>query len=73
VKIDKVRGAGNVVAVTATATRLLVQRSPGCTAPFPISLAWLNPATGAETVVVPVSRGDAGVLSVVPYFVQGKR
>jgi hypothetical protein len=58
--------------VTATATRLLLQEDQGCTTLFPEILAWYDPATGQQTVVVPVSRQDAGVLAVIPYYQQGK-
>jgi TolB protein len=71
VQIIHVPGSGNTVILTATASRLLVQRSPRCG--LGSSLAWFNPVTGEETVAVPDRRGAIGVLNVVPYFVQGKR
>lgn len=71
VQIIHVPGAGKTVILTATASRLLVQRSPRCG--LGSSLAWFNPVTGQETVAVPVRNGAIGVLNVVPYFIQGKR
>jgi len=68
VQIYSIPGAGNTDIVAATSRRLLLQESPGCTSAFPVSLAWYNPATGAQTIAVPVSRHDAGVVDVTPYY-----
>ena len=64
---------GEATIVTATASRLLLQEDPGCSSPFPASLAWYNPVTGKQTVAVRVARKDAGVLAVIPYYQEGQR
>ncbi len=66
----KVPGAPSSLVITATRTRLLVERFNGCNPGA--SLVWLNPATHKMTVAVPVSGRQWGVTSVAPYFVAGK-
>jgi TolB protein len=80
VKVLKVPGASDANIITATATKLLeVYRgrdrgsSRGCSSPFPSTLAWFNPATGKETIAIPVPKNQAGVMGVVPYFDQGQQ
>jgi hypothetical protein len=65
-----VPGAPSSLIITATRTRLLVERFNGCNPGT--SLVWLNPATRKLTVAVPVSGQQWGVTSVVPFFVAGK-
>ncbi|HUC27314.1 MAG TPA: hypothetical protein VMA73_31855 [Streptosporangiaceae bacterium] len=70
-----IRGEPEATIVSATATRLLLQEDQGCSgalAPFPQILAWFNPVSRKQTVVVPVSREDAGVLAVIPYYQNGE-
>jgi len=62
-----VPGAPSSLIITATRTRLLVERFNGCNPGA--SLVWLNPATHKLTVAVPVSGQQWGVTSVVPFFV----
>jgi hypothetical protein len=72
VKVLKVPGATDAEIVTATASRLLLEVSPGgCLSPFPTRLAWFNPATGKETIAILVPKGQSGVMGVVPYFDEG--
>jgi hypothetical protein len=78
VKVLKVPGASDATIITATATKLLEVfrgRDPGssggCSSPFPSTLAWFNPATGKETIAIPVPKGQAGVMFTVPYFDTG--
>lgn len=80
VKVLKVPGASDVTIITATATKLLEVfrgRDPGssrgCSSPFPSTLAWFNPATGKETIAIPVIKTQAGAMEVVPYFDQGQQ
>jgi TolB protein len=74
VKVLKVPGADDTSIVTATATKLLLQvSSGGCASPFPSTLAWFDPATGKETVAIPVPKNQVGVMGVVPYFDQGQQ
>jgi hypothetical protein len=78
VKALKVPGASDAGIVTATATRLLVMvssgaSSSGCASPFPSTLAWFDPATGKETIAIPVPKNQTGVMGVVPYFDQGQQ
>lgn len=67
-------GARDATIVAATATRLLLQEDPDphCTSPFPATLAWYDPVSRKQTVVIPVSRTEVGVLAVVPYYQVGK-
>jgi hypothetical protein len=68
-------GEPEATIVSVTATRLLLQEDQGCSGadgPFPQILAWYNPVSREQTVVVPVSREDAGVLAVIPYYQDGK-
>jgi hypothetical protein len=65
-----VPGAASSLIVTATSSRLLVERINGCMQGN--SLAWFNPATRALTVAVPVHGHQYGVVGVVPYFVAGR-
>jgi hypothetical protein len=76
VKVLKVPGASDTDIVTATATKLLLRissviGSDGCASPFPVTLAWFNPATGKKTIAIPVPKNQAGVMGVVPYFDTG--
>lgn len=78
VKVLKVPGASDTDIVTATATKLLeVYRgrdpgsSGGCASPFASTLAWFDPATGKQTIAIPVPKNQGGVMGVVPYFDQG--
>ena len=74
VKVLKVPGANDASIVTATATKLLLQvSSGGCASPFPSTLAWVDPATGKETVAIPVPKNQVGVMGFVPYFDQGQQ
>jgi hypothetical protein len=80
VRVLKVPGATGADIVAATATKLLllphvrdVGSSEGCSSPFPSALAWFNPATGKETIAIPVPKGQSGVMSVVPYFDEGQQ
>jgi hypothetical protein len=66
----RVPDAPSSLIITATRTRLLVERLNGCNPGA--SLVWLNPATHKLTVAVPVSGQQWGVTSVVPFFVTGK-
>ena len=69
VKVLKVPGASDAEIVTATSTKLLLRvSSGGCSSPFPATLAWFDPATGKETVAIPVPKNQVGVLRVTPYF-----
>ncbi len=72
VKTYVVPGAPDATIVTATGRRLLLQEDPGCSSPFPATLAWYDPVSGRQTVVVPVSRKDIGVIAAVPYYQEGK-
>jgi hypothetical protein len=72
VRTYAIPGAPDASIITATARRLLLQEDPGCSGPFPTTLAWYNPASRKQTVVVPVSREDAGFLAVIPYYDDGK-
>jgi hypothetical protein len=65
-----VPGAASPLIVTATSSRLLVERSNGCSPGA--SLVWFNPATRALTVAIPVRGHQFGVVGVVPYFVAGR-
>ncbi len=65
-----VPGAPSSLIITATRTRLLVERFNSCNPGA--SLVWLNPATHKMSVAVPVSGRQWGVTSVVPFFVTGK-
>jgi hypothetical protein len=71
VRTIKVPGSGSTTTVAATASRLLVRRSPSCG--IGSSLAWFNPVTRSVTVAVPDRHDAFGVMNVVPYYVQGKR
>lgn len=74
VKVLKVPGASDADIITATSAKLLLQvSSGGCSSPFPATLAWFDPATGKETVAIPVPKNQLGVLSVIPYFDQGQQ
>jgi hypothetical protein len=66
-------GAGDAVIETATSRWLLLREDPGCSRPFPASLAWYNPVTGRQAVVVPAARGEVGVIAVIPYYQEGQR
>jgi hypothetical protein len=69
-----VPGASSTDIITATDAKLLLQvSSGGCSAPFPASLAWFDPATGKETTAIPVLKNELGVLNVIPYFDQGRQ
>jgi hypothetical protein len=65
-----VPGAASSLIVTATSSRLLVERINGCMQGN--SLVWFNPATRALTVAIPVHGHQYGVVGVVPYFVAGR-
>jgi hypothetical protein len=72
VRTYTIPGEPEATIVTATATRLLLQEDPGCSGPFPAILAWYNPVSRKQSVAVQVSRKDAGVLAVIPYYQEGK-
>jgi hypothetical protein len=72
VRTYAIPGAPEAKIITATATRLLMQEDPGCSGDFGPFLVWYNPASRKQAVVVPVSRKDAGVLAVIPYYREGK-
>jgi hypothetical protein len=63
------RAASSLI-VTATSSRLLVERINGCSPG--VSLVWFNPVTRALTVAVPVRGRQDGVVGAVPYFVAGR-
>jgi hypothetical protein len=65
-----VPGSASSLIVTATASRLMVERINGCSPG--VSLVWFNPATRALTVAVPARHNEHGVVGAVPYFVAGK-
>jgi hypothetical protein len=65
-----VPGSASSLVVNATRTRLQIERINGCNPG--VSLVWLNPATRAMTVAVPVALHQDGVVGVVPYFIAGK-
>jgi hypothetical protein len=66
----RVPGAASSLIVTATRSRLLVERINGC---MPgVSLVWFNPATRALTVAIPARGHEDGVVGAVPYFVAGR-
>ena len=65
-----VPGSASSLIVTATRSRLLVERINGCSPG--VSLAWFNPASRAIKVAVPVHGHQFGVIAAVPYFVTGK-
>jgi hypothetical protein len=69
VKMISIPGATSSLIVTATQSRLLVERSGGCVPG--VSLAWFNPVTRATTVAIP-AHDVVGVVAAVPYFVAGK-
>ncbi len=73
VKKYAIPGDGDAVIETATSRRLLLQEDPGCSGPFPASLAWYDPVTGRQAIVVPAARGDVGVIAVIPYYQEGQR
>jgi hypothetical protein len=65
-----VPGSASSVIVTATGSRLMVERINGCSPGT--SLVWFNPATRALTVAIPAGHNQHGVVGVVPYLVTGK-
>jgi hypothetical protein len=65
-----VPGSSSSLIVTATSTRLMVERINGCQAGN--SLVWFNPASRALTVAVPDHDHQFGVIAAIPYFVTGK-
>jgi hypothetical protein len=65
-----VPGSASSLIVTATRSRLMVERINGCSPGT--SLVWFNPATRALTVAIPVGHNQHGVVGAVPYFVTGK-
>ena len=65
-----VPGSASSLIVTATRSRLMVERINGCSPG--VSLVWFNPATRALTVAIPVRGYQHGVVGVVPYFVAGR-
>jgi hypothetical protein len=65
-----VPGSASSLIVTATSSRLLVERINGCEPGN--SLVWYNPATRAMNVAVPVHGHQQGVIAAIPYFVTGK-
>jgi TolB protein len=65
-----VPGAPSSRIITATRSRLLVQRINGCSPGN--SLVWFNPATRALTVAVPDRHHQWGVQQALPYFIQGR-
>jgi hypothetical protein len=65
-----VPGSGSNLIVTATSSRLLVERINGCE--WGNSLVWFNPASRAITVAVPDHGGQWGVTVAIPYPVTGK-
>jgi hypothetical protein len=65
-----VPGSASSLIVTATSTRLMVERIDGCEAGN--SLVWFNPASRALTVAVPDHDHQWGVVAAIPYFVTGK-
>jgi hypothetical protein len=70
-KIIRVPGSASSLIITATRSRLLVQRTGGCQPGS--SLAWFNPATDKiVSVPVPVHGHQFGVVSNAPWFVSGK-
>jgi TolB protein len=73
VKQYEIPGDGDAVIETATSRRLLLQEDPGCSGPFPASLAWYDPVTGRQAIVVPAARGEVGAIAVIPYYQEGQR
>jgi hypothetical protein len=65
-----VRGAASSLIVNATRSSLMVERINACSPG--VSLVWLNPATRAMKVVIPLGKHQVGVSAVVPYFITGK-
>jgi TolB protein len=65
-----VPGAASSLVVNATRSKLMVERINSC-GPG-VSLVWFNPKTRAMKVAIAVSRNQAGVSAVVPYFIAGK-
>jgi TolB protein len=65
-----VPGSASSVIVTATGSRLMVERINGCSPGT--SLVWFNPATRALTIAIPAGHNQHGVVGVVPYLVTGK-
>ncbi|HUB40346.1 MAG TPA: hypothetical protein VMA72_15970 [Streptosporangiaceae bacterium] len=66
----KVRGAASSLIVNATKSTLMVERINACSPG--ISLVWFNPSTRKMTVAIAVRQHQAGVTSVVPYYIAGK-
>jgi hypothetical protein len=65
-----VPGASSSLIVTATSSRMLVERINGCQQGN--SLVWFNPASRAMTVTLPDHDRQRGVIAAIPYFVTGK-
>jgi hypothetical protein len=72
VRAYTIPGAPDATIVAATATQLLLKEDRGCSDPFPTKLAWYNPVSGKQTIVVSPSRKEIGVLAVIPYYQAGK-
>ncbi len=66
----KVPGAASSLVVSATSSKLMVERINGCNPG--VSLVWFNPKTRAMKVVIGVGKNQDGVRSVTPYFIAGK-
>ncbi len=65
-----VPGSPSSLIITATSSRLMVERINGCE--YGNSLVWFDPATRAMTVAVPDHDRQRGVVAAIPYFVTGK-
>jgi hypothetical protein len=65
-----VPGSGDNRIITATRSRLLVQRIVSCEPHN--SLVWFNPSTRALTVALPARHHQFGVQVALPGFIQGK-
>ncbi len=65
-----VPGSPSSLIITATSSRLMVERINGCENGN--SLVWFDPATRAITVAVPDHDRQWGVVAAIPYFVTGK-
>jgi hypothetical protein len=73
VRIINVPGFGSAVIAAAMPTRLLVQLSMPCHGPGS-SLAWFDPASRSLTMVLAMrGNGQDEVVSVLPFYVQGRR